>query len=60
MALSLADIDEALEHLRSVPEAERGAPWSAYLDSLLEQRVLLAGTDAQLRETRIVTFSETR
>lgn len=60
MPLTLSDIDEALTHCRAVPEAERGTAWQAYVDSLLEQRVLLAGTPAQLRETRVVTFSETR
>jgi hypothetical protein len=60
MPLTLADVEEALQHLRAVPESERGAGWSAYLDSLLDQRVLLAGTESQLRETRVVTFSETR
>ena len=60
MPLSLADIDEALTHCRAVPTEDRGAAWHAYVDSLLAQRVLLAGTDAQLRETRVVTFSESR
>ena len=58
--LTLADIDEALQHCRAVPVEDRGAGWQAFVDSLLEQRVALAGTSAQKRETRVVQFSETR
>ena len=53
-------MDEALRHTSLVPTDARGAAWHAYVDSLLSQRVMLAGTKAQLREIRIVTFSETR
>lgn len=35
---TLAEIDEALTHLRAIPEPERGPAWRAYLDTLLEQR----------------------
>lgn len=58
--LTLADIDEALQHARAVPVEDRGAGWQAFVDSLLEQRVALAGTKAQKRETRVVQFSESR
>jgi hypothetical protein len=34
----VSEIDEALRYLSLVPEAERGAPWQAYLDALLEAR----------------------
>lgn len=60
MPLTLAEVEEALQHLRAVPAEERGAAWHSYCDSLLEQRKQLAGTDAQLRETRVVQFSEQR
>ena len=60
MSLTLAEVEEALEHLRAVPPAERGAAWHSYCDSLLEQRVLLARTQAASRETRVVQFSEQR
>lgn len=35
---TLSELDEALRHLSLVPEAERGAPWHAYADAILEQR----------------------
>jgi hypothetical protein len=57
---TLDEIEEALRHLRDVPADERGAAWHAYCDSLLEQRVALAATPAQRRETRVVQFSEAR
>lgn len=60
MPLTLAEVEEALHHLRDVPSEERGAAWHSYLDSLLEERKRLAGTDAQQRETRVVAFSEQR
>lgn len=58
--LTLAEIDEAINHARAVPVEERNAGWYAFVDSLLEQRVQLASTAQQRRETRVVTFSETR
>lgn len=58
--LTLADIDEALQHCRAVPVEERGVAWQAFVDGLLEQRVALAKTEAQGRETRVVQFSESR
>ncbi len=57
---TLAEIEEALDHLRAVPSDERGAAWHAYCDSLLEQRVQLAGTSEQRRETRVVFSGESR
>jgi len=57
---TLEEVEEALQHCRAVPAEERGAAWTAYVDSLLEQRVKLARTATQARETRVVTFSETR
>lgn len=60
MSLTLAEVEEALEHLRAVPPAERGAAWHSYCDSLLEQRVLLAGTQETRRETRVVFSGEAR
>lgn len=60
MSLTLAEVEEALEHLRAVPADERGAAWHSYCDSLLEQRVLLARTDVQARETRVVFSGESR
>lgn len=38
MSLTLAEVDEALTHLRAVPAEERGPAWHAYCDSLLEER----------------------
>jgi hypothetical protein len=35
---TLAEIDEALTHLKAIPDTERGTAWRAYLDTLLEQR----------------------
>jgi hypothetical protein len=35
---TLAEIDEALNHLKAIPDTERGTAWRAYLDTLLEQR----------------------
>lgn len=57
---TLAEIEEALDHLRAVPQEERGAAWHAYADSLLEQRRELAGPIITKHETRLITFSETR
>ena len=59
-ALTLGEVEEALDHLRAIPTEERGPAWHAYADSLLEQRVLLAGTPEQLRETRVVYSHEQR
>lgn len=56
---TLAEVEEALNHLRAVPAEERGAAWHSYLDALLEQRKELAGTEVQRRETRVV-FSANR
>lgn len=36
--LTLAEIDEALQHLRAIPLEERGSAWHAYCDTLLEER----------------------
>jgi hypothetical protein len=59
--LTLGEIDEALEHLRAIPAEERGPAWSAYSDSLLEQRRALVGPPSTpAHETRVVTFSEKR
>ena len=60
---TLPEIDEALTHAQAVPQAERGAAWVAYVDSLLEQRRGLAGNDAPLfsnREVRVLVAPETR
>ncbi|CAB5217080.1 hypothetical protein UFOVP199_49 [uncultured Caudovirales phage] len=35
---TIADIDEALAHLRAVPNEDRGAAWRAYTDAVLELR----------------------
>ena len=35
---TLADIDEALTHLRAVPVEDRGVAWRAYTDAVLELR----------------------
>ncbi len=37
----LSEIDEALHHLSLVPVDERGQPWHAYSDALLERRKFL-------------------
>lgn len=50
-SLTLAEVDEALEHLRAVPNDERGAAWHAYCDTLLEQRARL------LQDALAPTFS---
>lgn len=34
-----SELDEALRHLSRVPEDERGAPWRAYSDALLERKL---------------------
>ena len=60
MPLTMADVEEALRHLQAVPADERGAGWHSYCDSLLEQRIMLAGTAEQLRDTRIMFSTETR
>jgi len=39
---TLDEVEEGLRHLSLVPPAERGPAWSAYLDTLLEQRKQLA------------------
>ena len=57
---TLAEVEEALQHARAVPADQRGNAWHAYVDTLLEYRKILAGTDAQHRETRVVRFSEAR
>jgi hypothetical protein len=57
---TLEEIEEALQHCRAVPAEERGAAWTAYVDSLLEQRVQLARTSEQARETRVVFSGESR
>ena len=46
MSDDLEQIEEGLRHAAAVPEAERGAAWSAYVDRLLEERTRLAVTDA--------------
>jgi hypothetical protein len=35
---SIADIDEALHHMRAIPTDQRGPAWQAYCDKLLELR----------------------
>lgn len=60
MSLTLAEVEEALQHLRAVPAAERGPAWHAYCDSLLEQRALLARTEFDTRDTRVVFSAEQR
>jgi hypothetical protein len=35
---SAGDVDESLRYLSLVPADERGAPWRAYCDALLELR----------------------
>lgn len=61
---TLAEIDEALQHCRAVPVSERGAPWHAYVDSLLAQREQLLrarpATAFAQRETRVVFSADTR
>jgi hypothetical protein len=57
---TLAEVEEALEHCRAIPAEERGKAWHAYVDSLLEQRVMLAGTEQGRRETRVMFSGETR
>ena len=52
MSLTLAEVEEALEHLRAVPAEERGAAWSSYLDALLDQRGALIKADERLTEIK--------
>ena len=35
---TLAELDEALLHASLVPADERGKPWHAWVDSLIDQR----------------------
>ena len=44
---TLAEIEEALDHLRAVPADERGTAWHSYCDALLEQRAALLSEDRQ-------------
>lgn len=60
---TLDEIDEALQHCRAVPPDERGAPWHAYVDSLLAQRdTILRNRPAPKApaNTRVLFSSETR
>ena len=50
--LTLADIDEALQHARAVPVEDRGAGWQAFVDGLLEQRRALQQADQRLAEIK--------
>lgn len=43
---TVAEVEEALQHLRAIPAAERGPAWHAYADALLEQ----FGTAPEARE----------
>lgn len=38
MPLTLAEVEEALCHAQAVPIDQRGTAWTAYVDSLLDQR----------------------
>ena len=60
MALTLQEIDEALNHAREVPEDQRGAGWHAYVDRLLAKRTVHAAIEAKQRETRLVSAPEVR
>lgn len=60
---TLDEIDEALHHCRAVPADERGAPWHAYVDSLLAQRESILRDRAApkaVAHTRVLFSSETR
>lgn len=52
MSVTLADVDEALEHCRAIPVEERGTAWQAYVDGLLEQRKAIQAADRRIAEIR--------
>lgn len=68
---TLADVDEAIYHARSVPVSQRGAAWHAYMGGLLAQRDALdndpatpvfsgAATFNPPKTTRVLGSDETR
>jgi len=67
---TLADVDEAIYHARSVPMSERGPVWQAYMTGLLDQRAALdndpatpvfsAAAYAPPTTTRVMNVDETR
>ena len=52
MSLTIEELDEALLHLRAVPESERGPAWTAYADALLEQRTALVRAEQRITEIK--------
>ena len=68
---TLAEVDEAIYHARTVPLSERGPAWHAYMDGLLDQRAALDGDPrtpvfhsasayAPPKTTRVLKADETR
>jgi len=62
MPLTLEAIDELLATANAVPSSRRGAPWRAYVDSLLTQRSALTppATWPPDHETAVLPVPETR
>jgi len=51
-AATVAEIDEALDHLRQIPPDERGPAWQAYTDKLLEMRATQTDTTTPTRQAQ--------
>lgn len=50
--LSIDEVDSLLSDAHEVPHTERGEPWHAYVNALLERRTAIETADANL--TRIL------
>lgn len=56
--LTIAEVDEALNHAKRIPIEDRGAPWWAYVNGLLEQRRRLEVSTESEPEQLAPTFSD--